>query len=43
MRPSGPGGASGLVGLAVAGVVLVLTFGWLIPAGLPLLSAPRAG
>jgi RND superfamily putative drug exporter len=35
----GPGGAAELVGVAVAGVVLLVTFGSLVAAGLPLLTA----
>ncbi|AEF38664.1 MMPL family transporter [Hoyosella subflava] len=34
-----PGGASELVGMAVAAVVLVITFGSLVAAGMPLFSA----
>ncbi|MFF0815904.1 MMPL family transporter [Rhodococcus sp. NPDC003318] len=34
-----PGGSAELIGMAVAAVVLVLTFGSLVAAGLPLLSA----
>lgn len=34
-----PGGTAELIGMAVAAVVLVLTFGSLVAAGLPLLSA----
>ncbi|MFD4291629.1 MMPL family transporter [Rhodococcus sp. NPDC058505] len=37
--PEMPGGSAELIGLAVAAVVLMLTFGSLVAAGLPLISA----
>lgn len=37
--PEMPGGSAELIGLAVAAVVLMLTFGSLVAAGLPLVSA----